>query len=135
LGFGFGAASGGVASATFGVAGRGAGVRRGAGLRPRVLRAGAVGFSVSSADFSGFALGVSTGLASGVGSDVGSGVGAAATADGGGSGSAIVAPTELTRFVLRPVAVLSVGVVAGVSVSAMSGPPAIGSNEPLNERR
>ena len=100
---------------------RGDGLRAGV-LRPRGFRAGG-GFTFSvSADFSTSRAGVSTGFASGVGS----GVGAAATSVGGG-GSFILAPTEETRRVPG----LATGVSTfGVSLSAMSGPPMIGSKEP-----
>lgn len=104
-------------------------VRRGV-LRVRGLRGVGRVVSVTSAGFSAAGCGDSAGLASGDGAGVGSGVGAAATSVTGGSGSAILAPTEETRFVLRPVAGASVFGAVGVSVSAISGPPAIGSNEP-----
>ena len=108
---------------------RGVVVLLGVGRREeRVVRGDGRVFSVVSAGFSALGFGDSTGLASGVG--WGSGVGAAATSAGGGSGSAILAPAELTRVVLRPVADVSVFGSVGVSVSAMSGPPTIGSNEP-----
>ena len=102
------------------------------GLRPRELRAVA-GFGVStSGDFS-VAAGVSAGFASGVGSGVGSGVDVVfATSVTGGSGSSILAPTDDTRLVFRaPEGVVSV--TAGVSASAISGPPTTGSNDPPNE--
>src|ERR1051325_6138917 len=103
--------------------GRGAG-RRTAGLRPRVLRTGADRLVSTLGEGSGVAAGLSTGFASGVGAGVGSGVGAAATSV---TGSSILAPAAVTRFVLRPVAG---GSGDGVSVAAISGPPTIGSNDP-----
>ncbi len=124
----FGSSAGGVS--------RGVGCRRGGGLRPRV-RGGVVvrvvsrsaGFSVSAG------VGVSTGFASGVGSGVGCGVGAAAVSVTGGSGSGMRAPTEETRLVLLPATAGSGFSGSGVSASAMSGPPGIGSNEPPKYKR
>ena len=101
---------------------------RGGALRERAARDGVDGLGVSAVP-AGFSAGVddSIGFASGVGS----GVGVAATSVGGGSGSLIVAPAEFTRFVLRPpTAGGSVFDSDGVSFSAISGPPTIGSNEP-----
>jgi len=106
--------------------------RRPPGLRERVRRGGA-GFSVSvSAVFSGDGEGDSTGVASGVGSGVGSGAGAAAISVTGGAGSSIRAPTDDTRLVPGVRAGTSV---SGGSVSAISGPPITGSNDPPKNSR
>lgn len=115
-------------SVDFGVVSFGFGAGRGRTVTRRGERAvrGGVVFALST----GF--GVSTGFASGVGAGVGSGVGVAATSVGGGAGSSIVAPTDETRFVLRPVADVSA---FGVAISSTSGPPTIASNEPLNVNR
>src|ERR1700752_2686408 len=97
----------------------GAGVRLPAGRRPRALLAG-VGLGLAflgSGDSTGFS------------SDVGSGVGATATSTGAGSGSSILAPTEFTLFVFRPVLGFVV-LVSSLSTSAISGPPTAGANDP-----
>ena len=110
-------------------AGRGAGVLRPTGRRPLEVRGGVVfgGFAVA-----GFSVEVTAGVSTGVASGDGSGVGVALATSTGGSGSLIRAPTEDTLFVRRPSRVKP-GVFTGVSVSAISGPPTIGSNDPVKE--
>jgi len=63
-------------------------------------------------------------------SGVGSGVGATATSLTGGAGSFMRAPTELTRLDFCPKA--PVAAEEGASLSAISGPPITGSNDPPN---
>src|SRR5258705_6359671 len=121
-----------VAAASFGLAGVGV-VRRLAGRRVRGFLEG-TGFAV---DFSeGFTLadsGAASAASAGFASGLGSGVGVVATSVGAGSGSAILAPVEVTRLVLRPPTLVTEVEGAGVSVSSRSSPPKIGSNDPLKE--
>jgi len=65
-------------------------------------------------------------------SGVGSGVGATATSVTGRTGSSMRAPTEVTRLVFFPEALVAGAAEEGASLSAISGPPITGSKDPPN---
>ena len=122
---------GSVAAALFpGFVEAGAVARLPAGRRERERALlGGLGFGASTS--AGFSF-----VASGDGelSGVGSGVGATATSLTGVAGSSMRAPTEVTRLVFFPEALVAGAAEGTASLSAISGPPITGSNDPPNRR-